>query len=507
MSQDSGGDQRQVRIAKLDRLREAGINPYPDRFERTHTLAEARELPPDTPGVAICGRIMAMRVMGKLSFATLQDQSGRCQIWVRVDDVGADFYKGAWKKLFDIGDFVGVRGTTTVTRTGEPTVAAEEVIFLGKALRPLPEKWHGLTDQETRYRQRYLDLIMNQETRERFRFRSRVIAVIRGFLEDHDFEEVETPILSDKAVGRRGAALPVTQHNALRRRGLPAHRSRDLPQAPDRRRLRPGLRVRPLLPQRGHGSLAPPGLHHARVLRGILELRGQHALHREAGPASPAERPWALSRSSWRGHKVDFSGSWPRVDPARAPAPRLRHRHRRGRRRRRPAPCDGRRGHRASPTWTSRRSGFGKPRRPALQEGQSPDASSGPIFVTERPDRALSRSRAATTRAPRSPTASSCVVDGWEIVNAYSELVDPLDQRRRLEEQAALRAAATPRRWRWTRTTWSRMEYGMPPISGWGMGIDRLVCLLTNQENLRDVVLFPLMKRVEADGAEAPDES
>ena len=164
MTNDTGGDQRQVRVKKIERLRDAGVNPWPERFERTHLLDQARALPEGTDGVRVCGRIVSMRVMGKLSFASLQDQSGRCQIWVQLDKVGEEFYKQVWKKLFDIGDHIGVAGSMTVTKTGEPSVAATEIIFLGKALRPLPEKWHGVQDQETCYRQRYLDMIMNRES-------------------------------------------------------------------------------------------------------------------------------------------------------------------------------------------------------------------------------------------------------------------------------------------------------------------------------------------------------
>src|SRR5262245_57718404 len=214
MADESGGDQREIRIAKLTKLREAGINPYPERFERTRALADARKLPPDSGPIRVAGRIMTMRVMGKLSFATLLDETGRFQISVAEDDVGSAFYKEVWKKLVDLGDFVGIEGTTWTTKTGEPTCRAAKVTFLGKTLRPLPEKWHGLSDPEICQRRRYLDLVMNRETMDRFLFRSRLIRTMRNFLETEGFVEIETPVLATKASG--AAARPFkSHHNAL----------------------------------------------------------------------------------------------------------------------------------------------------------------------------------------------------------------------------------------------------------------------------------------------------
>ena len=210
-------EQREFRVQKIDELREAGFAPWPDRFHRTHSTAEARELPEGTEGVAVAGRLRLIRHMGKLAFAHLQDQSGQIQIMVRKNAVGDETFK-ALKKLTDIGDFLGVRGTMIVTKTGEVTVEAAELTFLGKALRPLPEKWHGLADQELCYRQRYLDLVMNDETRERFLLRSRVVSAIRRLLDRE--HELEVLVLAQVHGG-----LAAKDH-FHRRSVLPGHRCR-----------------------------------------------------------------------------------------------------------------------------------------------------------------------------------------------------------------------------------------------------------------------------------------
>ncbi|MCH8940187.1 MAG: lysine--tRNA ligase, partial [Chloroflexi bacterium] len=212
----------QVRSEKLDRLRQQGIDPYPARYQRTHTIQkalallakrEANEPPTQSRPVSIAGRVTGIRNMGKAAFLDIRDGTGQIQGHLQSDVLGSDF---DLLKELDLGDFLGIRGKLIRTRRGEPSVAAQSITFLGKALRPPPEKWHGLQDVQQRFRQREVDLMSNQEVRERFILRSKVVEGIRRFLNNRDFIEVETPILLAVAAG--GVAQPFsTEHNALGR--------------------------------------------------------------------------------------------------------------------------------------------------------------------------------------------------------------------------------------------------------------------------------------------------
>jgi len=206
-------EERAIRIKKLEEIRAQGVNPYKDRFVRTHTLAEAKSQNLGTNDIRIAGRILTIRIFGRLIFATLKDFSGKTQIALQEKVVGKDQF-AFFKKYIDIGDFIGAEGTIFKTKTGEITLDVGNYRLLSKTLRPLPEKFHGLTDRESLYRQRYLDLIMNEETTERFKKRTAIIRSLRTFLDAEGFVEVETPILQTKPSG--AIANPfVTHHNAL----------------------------------------------------------------------------------------------------------------------------------------------------------------------------------------------------------------------------------------------------------------------------------------------------
>jgi len=476
-------------MGKLERLREAGINPWPERFERTHSLTDARALPEGTEGVSVCGRIISMRVMGKLSFATLQDQSGRCQIWVELARVGEEFYKQVWKKLFDIGDHIGVAGSMTVTKSGEPSVAADELVFLGKALRPLPEKWHGVQDQEICYRQRYLDLIMNRESLDRFMLRSRIIRTIRSFLEEHEFEEVETPVLQTKPSG--ATARPFfSHHNALDMDIT----MRIAPETWLKRCIVGGYdRVFEFARCFRNEGMDPSHLQDFTMLEyyaawwnyddnmRFTERLLQHVLQECLGTLE----------IELGGTLVDFSGEWPRVSfrelilqdagidiASDSDVDALRARMAEKGIELEEADVD--------------KLGFGALVDQLYKKVSRPKLV-GPMFLVDHPID-LSPLARRNDHTPGITDRFQLVVRGWEIVNAYSELVDPTDQRQRLEAQAALKDAGDDEAMPLDEEYLLAMEYGMPPMSGWGMGIDRLCCLLTNQENLRDVVLFPLVK-------------
>jgi lysyl-tRNA synthetase class 2 len=489
MSTSSGGDQRSIRIGKLEKLREAGIPPWPDRYERTHTLAEARALPAGQEDLRVAGRVMGMRVMGRMSFATLQDASGTCQISVHEEDVGPAFYREVWKKLIDIGDFLGAGGMKTVTRTGEPTVRARSIRFLGKALRPLPEKWHGVQDQEIRYRQRYLDLLMNRETFDRFLLRTRIVRHVREYLERHGFVEVETPILLPKASG--AAARPFSsRHHAL---GMDVF-LRIAPETYLKRLIAGGFdRVYEFARCFRNEGMDPTHLQDFTMLEWYAafwnyedNMRFTQALLQHVVQAA-----FGTLEPDVGGDRVDFSGEWPRVSfrelilaDCGIDLDRVRD-------------ADSLREAIAGrglefPGEDLGPLGYGnlvdslykKVSRPRLR---------GPAFLVHHPIDLSPLARRNDSR-PDITDRFQLVVRGTEIVNAYSELVDPLDQRARLEEQARLRLGGDEEAMEMEEDYLLCMEYGMPPISGFGMGIDRLVCLLTGQANLRDVVLFPLMR-------------
>ena len=202
-------EQEIVRREKLQNIN----NPYPERYEINYEIHEASELEDGTTGVRVAGRIILMRKMGKMSFLTISDIHGKIQISVKMDMIGEEAYQ-EFKSIYDIGDFIGVEGEVFTTHTGEKTVRAESITFLGKALKPLPEKFHGIEDIETIYRERYLDLIMNDDSKKKFIFRSKFIREIRNYLDDAGYMEIETPILNNKASGATARPF-ITHHNAL----------------------------------------------------------------------------------------------------------------------------------------------------------------------------------------------------------------------------------------------------------------------------------------------------
>ncbi len=486
MAEQTDNEYRRVRISKLERIREAGQNPYPERFERSHLLTDARELADETPEVSVAGRVMTARIMGKLSFITLQDVSGRCQISIRQDDVGPETYKIV-KKLVDLGDFIGVSGDMYTTKTGEKTVRAQSFSHLGKTLLPLPEKWQGVQDQEVLYRQRYLDLIMNPESMARFKLRSNLIRTMRRFLEDQAFIEVETPVLAPKASG--AAAKPFTSHhNAL---DMEVY-LRIAPETYLKRCIVGGFdRVFEFARCFRNEGMDPSHLQDFTMLEyycaywnyednmDFTEKLVQHVLQELFGKLT----------IEIGGEMVDFSGTWPRVSfreliqndcgidiESFDDADSLRH-------------AIAQAGIELEDVESLGRGNlidqlYKKVSRPKMV---------GPIFLTKHPVD-LSPLARRNDNEENVSDRFQLVIRGWEVVNAYSELVDPLDQRARLEAQAALKASGDDDAMDMDEDYLLAMEHGMPPISGWGMGIDRFCALITNQSNLRDVVLFPLMR-------------
>jgi lysyl-tRNA synthetase class 2 len=482
---------REVRVGKLERLREEGVHVYPDRYERTHTLREVGELEEGARVVRICGRLVAKRVMGKRTFAKLQDLDGAMQIMISRDDLHPDIdeskaiYK-RFKKLVDLWDFVGCEGVMFRTKTGELTLRVASWTFLGKSLQSPPEKYKGSQDIELNWRRRYLDLVTNEATRARFKLRTRLTSAIRAYLDGNGFDEVETPILCTKASG--ALARPFTAH----------HNSMDMPV------------VMRIAPETYLKRLIVAGYDRVYEFARCFRNEGMDASHlqdftmleyyasywnyednmrftREMLQSVIQEALGTLQIQ--RGERtIDFGGEWPRKSLRE-----LIQEH---------AGIDIDEFETAE---SLRAEIIGKG-----VELEKPDAGRGslvdqlykktarqkliqPTFIVNHP-KDLSPLARSSDSDPRTVDRFQLVVDTWEVLNAYSELVDPLDQRARLEGQASLRTAGDDEAMELDEDYLLAMEHGMPPISGWGMGIDRFLALLTDVPNLRDVVLFPLLK-------------
>jgi len=481
-------EQMRVRIDKTTAMREHGVNPYPDRFERTHRLHEAFALPDGTRPVSVAGRVVAFRLFGKLAFGHLYDCDGRVQFAIQKNKLGARF--DDFIRDVDVGDFIGVTGAMITTRKGEKTVDVDGFIFLSKSLRPLPEKFHGIADPELRLRRRYLDLISSAESRDRFKKRTLIIKTIRDYLDANGFQEIDTPVLSNKACGALARPF-VTHNNAL---DIDVY-LRIAPETYLKRAIAGGFdRVYEFARSFRNEGVDASHLPDFTLLEyycaywnyidnmNFTETLIKHLLQSVNNGL----------QLTYENTAIDFSGDWPRIPfrdllirdcgididafPNRDSL----------------AAEVERKGIRFEAEIDVTKTGRGtlidllykKVSRPGLIK---------PVFITHHP---LDLSPLARTNDDNGAVADrfQLVVNGWEIVNAYSELVDPIDQAKRFRQQAEARAMGDADAMEVDNDFVLCMEYGMPPISGWGMGIDRLVALLTNASTLRDTVLFPLLR-------------
>ncbi len=484
-------DQTRSRLEKLQRIKDQGINPYPARYQRNHTTQEAvalyseNEDNPET--VKVAGRITAMRIMGKASFMDIRDASGRIQVYFKKDTLGEDRYD--FLQNLDIGDFLGVEGTLFKTRTEEITIQVSQFTFLSKAMQPLPEKWHGLTDVEKRYRQRYLDLISNEDVRQIFQMRSKTISSMRSFLKNEGFIEVETPVLQQIAAGAFAKPF-ATHHNSL---------DRDL-----FLRIATELHLKRLIIG-GFEKVFEIG----RVFRneGIsvkhnpefttLESYQAYADYADVMDMTEkmiceiALKVIGSTQVKFGETIIDFAPPWPRIplrdaikeksgiDFEQFPdAPSLEAKIRES-----GIPVD------AGLTWAKLVDHL-------LSEKVEPYLIQ-PTFLTDYPVE-------LSPLAKRKPDQEHLVerfegfCGGMEVANAFSELNDPLDQRARFEEQEVMRTEFGDEELERTDLDFlTALEHGMPPTGGLGVGIDRLVMLLTGQHSIREVILFPQLRSKE----------
>ncbi len=481
-------EQELIRRSKLKEI-SSYTNPYPEKFEVNYELCDASQLEDGVTGVRVAGRIILMRKMGKMSFLTIGDIKGKIQISVKLDMVGEEVYQ-RFKSDYDIGDFIGVEGEIFTTHTGEKTIRASSITFLGKALKPLPEKFHGVEDVETIYRERYLDLIMNDESKKKFLFRSRFIREIRNYLDDAGYIEIETPILNNKASGATAKPF-ITHHNAL---DIDLY-LRIAPETYLKRAVVGGFtKVFEIARCFRNEGMDATHLQDFTMIEGyaaFYNYKDNMKFLREM-LQSIILKLFGTLVINVGDKEVDLSGEWEDVSFRDLI---LRY-----------SDID-------IKLYDTKEKLLAKIRKEHIEiDSEVPLENLGygnlvdqlykkvarvyivkPIFLTEHPI-SLSPLARANDDDPTITDRFQLVINGAEIINAYSELVDPEEQARRLEEQARLKEQGDEEAMPMDYDYISAMEYGMPPISGWGMGIDRIVQLLTNSKNIKDVVMFPLMK-------------
>lgn len=493
--QESLTDQLLVRRKKMEELRERGIDPFGGRFERSHYSSEVHETYDDfskeqlsekeIPAI-IAGRLMTKRGKGKAGFAHLKDKEGTIQIYVRKDGVGDEQYKTF--QSADLGDFLGIEGTIMKTNTGEVTIRAKKVTYLSKALRPLPDKYHGLTNVEQKYRQRYLDLIANEDSFARFTKRSQIIQEIRKYLNNKGYLEVETPLLQNIAGG--GEARPfVTHHNALDmelylRIAIELHLKRLIVGGMEK-----VYEIGRVFRNEGIDTTHNPEFTLLELytayhdISDVMDLTEE--LFREVaenvlgvGEVIYGEETIQLDKKWDRRHMVDLIKEetsvdfWQKMSDEEAHELAKKHN-----------------------IEVEKYARFGHIVNEFFEHFVE-DKLVQPTFVYGHPVE-ISPLAKKNEEDPRFTDRFELFIAGHEYANAFSELNDPLDQRERFEAQMRERAQGNDEAHKIDEDFLEALEYGMPPTGGLGIGIDRLVMLLTNTQSIRDVLLFPTMKNSE----------
>jgi len=479
-----------VRRAKLDALRTAGVEPYRDGYEVSAHAADLvgryADLEPGTDTddvVSVAGRVVAARDQGKIVFLVLRDSTGDVQLFTRVNVLGDEAFSAV--KELDLGDWVGATGTILRTRRGELSIAPTEVILLSKSLRPLPEKYHGLADTETRYRQRYVDLIVNPEVRTVFETRFRVISALRRYMDSQGFLEVETPMLHPIPGGATARPF-VTHHNAL---DMPLY-LRIAPELYLKRLLVGGFdrvyEINRSFRNEGISVRHNPEFTMMEAYQAFTNIDGMMNLT-EGMVRTAAQEVLGTTVVTYQGATVDLGAPWRRatmieltssaagedvsfsrtLDELRA----LCATHE--------IPVD--------KTW-----GKGK-LITELFEKLVERTLEQPTFVTEYPLETSPLARKKPSE-PELTERFELIILGREYANAFSELIDPVDQRERFEAQMDAKASGDDEAMGHDEDYLRAMEYGMPPAGGMGIGIDRLVMLLTDSASIRDVLLFPHMR-------------
>ena len=486
--QPSLSEQRLIRRAKLKELQDAGQDPFQiTKFVVKHHSTDIKEGFEALEGAmtSVAGRIMSKRGMGKAVFCDLQDGKGRIQLYVRVDELGEEAF--AKFKKTDIGDIVGVEGEVFKTKRGEISVKAHKVTLLSKSLQPLPEKFHGLTDKEMRYRQRYVDLIMNEDVRRAFRIRTAFIKHMRRYLDERDYLEVETPVLNTISGGATARPF-ITHHNTL-----DIDMYMRIATELNLKRLTVGgfervYEIGRIFRNEGMDTKHNPEFTTIELYQAFTDYHGMMDITEDM-VVQVCQKVLGTTKVTYQGTEIDFAKGWKRMtmadavkeyagldfmamDAEEALAA---------------VKAKGVETEKGKESWGDLL---------ALCYDEFVEANlTQPTFIMDYPVEVspLAKRKAAD---PRLTERFECFVVGRELCNAFSELNDPIDQRERFERQAALRAAGDDEANMMDDDFVNALEYGMPPTGGMGMGIDRLVMLLTDSASIRDVLLFPTMKPI-----------
>lgn len=498
LTENEINEQMQVRIDKMHKIEEHGWKPFGYRFLYTHRAADIAaqfdELSEKETEVKMAGRIMAIRGHGKTCFMDMQDKTGRIQVYVRKDVIGEENY--ALIKLMDIGDTVGITGTAFRTHMGELSIKASSVEMLSKSLRPLPEKWHGLKDVETRYRQRYVDLIVNPEVRDTFVKRSQIIRSVREVLDSHDFLEVETPILNTIAGG--AAARPfISYHNALDMQVY----MRIAPELYLKRLIVGGMdrvyEMGRVFRNEGIDNRHNPEFTSVEIYQAFADYRDMMDLTEEV-VVKTAEKVLGTTTINYEGTTIELASPWKRMsmieavkeysgkdftnvtdlEEARAIAKELNVA--------------------VEPSF-----GIGKIINACFEEYVE-DKLIQPTFITGHP-KEISPLAKSNPENPEITDRFEAYIYGREICNGFTELNDPIDQKERFLKQVEERANGDEEANMMDEDFVNALEYGLPPTGGLGIGIDRLVMFLTNSSTIRDVLFFPTMKPLGKAVSEKPD--
>ncbi len=478
----------QIRRDKLKALQDAGMNPFEiTRYDVTHHAQEVKDNFDALEGqtVSLGGRLMSKRGMGKVSFCDLQDKSGRIQIYARRDEMDEEAYNRF--KKYDIGDIVGVKGEVFRTQKGEMSIRAHEITLLSKSLQPLPEKFHGLTDKELRYRQRYVDLIMNPESKRNFEIRSKFVAFLRRYLDNLGFMEVETPVLSPIAGGANARPF-ITHHNTLdidmyMRIATELHLKRLIVGGMER-----VYEVGRIFRNEGMDTKHNPEFTTCELYQAFTNLDGMMDIL-EGILTGAAKEILGTYQVTWMGHDIDLTPSWQRVTMADAVknvtgADFMA--------------CigDADRGVELARSVGVDMDGVPHTWGNALYETfdqKVEEALIQPTFITMYPVEVSPLAK----RSPAQPELTEryeMFICGCEMGNAFSELNDPIDQYQRFKAQAEKRANGDDEADMMDEDFVLALEYGMPPTGGLGFGIDRCAMMLCGTDSIRDVILFPTMK-------------
>src|SRR3989339_37778 len=486
-------DERKVRLERLQALKKQQINPYPEKFYKQQSLAEAYVMAEGTK-VKSAGRIMTMRVMGKIAFCHLQDWSGKMQIVLNINEMGdKDFV--FFTNNFDLGDFIGVEGKIFKTQKGELSILVKKLEFLGKALLPLPEKWHGLKDQEAIYRQRYLDLLMNEGSKNTFKFRSDFIRILREFYWQEGFIEVETPTFMHQATG--ATANPYQTHNNALDIDIYLRISHELPL---KELIVGGMeKVFELGKAFRNEGFDPSHLpehthleHYCAYWNFEDNIKFTEKMFDYIFDTLGLERKIELEDREGKKHKVDWQTPWQRVNfiemiEKDTGIDIIKY-------------SDNKKLLADIKKKKFEFEGMDEMSLVGLVDNLYKKVSrpkiTNPTILYHYPKYLQPLAR-VNDKNDNIIDQFQLVVNGWEILKAYSELVDPIDQKQRFDEQKKSKVAGEEEVMEGDDEFITALEHGAPPISGWGMGIDRIVAILTGHSNLRDVVLFPLLKPVD----------